>query len=175
VFGEGGGLLECFTISEIQQLAGGVLHDALAVAHAEGLPLEPGEVGPITASSTAALAHGCGTSMLDDRLGPTSQPPSRARPRPRVRCGCSLIERPGPVVTARYPQPALLMTTTVFTQLRMPWVLRHLSYRGALGLGGILFGTPALLIALSARPWVLSIVTPCGGLGFGFSPSAAWD
>jgi predicted MFS family arabinose efflux permease len=62
---------------------------------------------------------------------------------------------------------AVFMLVTVLTQLAMPWLLRRVGHRLALGLGCVLIGAPTPLFAVSAQLWALLGVSGLRGIGFG--------
>jgi MFS family permease len=62
---------------------------------------------------------------------------------------------------------AVLMLTTVATQLAVPWLMRRVGHRWVLGVGLVLLGAPAPMFALSAAPGPLIAVSAVRGIGFG--------
>ncbi|WP_433869928.1 MFS transporter [Saccharopolyspora sp. CA-218241] len=62
---------------------------------------------------------------------------------------------------------AVFMLVTVLVQLGMPWLLRRIDHRVALGLGTALIGAPTPLYALSGELWLLLGVSGLRGIGFG--------
>ena len=62
---------------------------------------------------------------------------------------------------------AVFMLVTVLTQLAMPWLLRRVEHRVALGLGTLLIGLPTPLFVVSSQMWALLVVSGLRGIGFG--------
>ncbi|GAA0516000.1 MFS transporter [Saccharopolyspora subtropica] len=62
---------------------------------------------------------------------------------------------------------AVFMLVTVATQLAMPWLLKRVDHRLALGMGTVLIGAPTPLFALSSDLWLLLCVSGLRGVGFG--------
>ncbi|QUH04755.1 MFS transporter [Saccharopolyspora erythraea] len=62
---------------------------------------------------------------------------------------------------------AVFMLVTVLTQLAMPWLLRRVGHRVALGAGTLLIGLPTPLFAVSKEMWALLAVSGLRGIGFG--------
>jgi MFS family permease len=67
---------------------------------------------------------------------------------------------------------AVLMLTTVVTQLAVPWLLVRIGHRWVLGLGVALLGAPAPLLALSAHLGPVLAVSAVRGIGFGLATVA---
>jgi predicted MFS family arabinose efflux permease len=61
----------------------------------------------------------------------------------------------------------VLMLVTVVTQLAVPWLLVRIGHRWVLGLGVVLLGAPAPLLALSADLAPILAVSAVRGIGFG--------
>ncbi|MBA8825138.1 putative MFS family arabinose efflux permease [Saccharopolyspora lacisalsi] len=61
----------------------------------------------------------------------------------------------------------VFMLITVLTQLFMPWSLRRVDHRVALGVGTLLIGVPTPLFAVSTELWPLLAVSGVRGVGFG--------
>jgi MFS family permease len=68
---------------------------------------------------------------------------------------------------------AVLMLTTVVTQLAVPWLLVRIGHRWVLGLGVALLGAPAPLLALSADLGPVLVVSAVRGIGFGLATVAS--
>ncbi|GAA2790045.1 MFS transporter [Saccharopolyspora taberi] len=62
---------------------------------------------------------------------------------------------------------AVFMLVTVLTQVAMPWLLRRVEHRAALGLGTLVIGLPTPLFAVSSDMWALLVVSGLRGIGFG--------
>lgn len=62
---------------------------------------------------------------------------------------------------------AVLMLTTVLTQLGVPWLLTRVTHRAALGASAVLLGGPALLYPASADLAAVLAVSAVRGVGFG--------
>jgi MFS family permease len=60
-----------------------------------------------------------------------------------------------------------LLLATVVTQLAVPWLLTRIGHRWVLGLGLVLIGAPAPLLALSAAAAPVIAVSALRGVGFG--------
>jgi MFS family permease len=67
---------------------------------------------------------------------------------------------------------AVLMATTVATQLAVPWLLARLGHRWVLALGSALLGIPAPLFALSADLAPVLVLSAVRGIGFGLATVA---
>ncbi|OZM84403.1 MFS transporter [Pseudonocardia sp. MH-G8] len=67
---------------------------------------------------------------------------------------------------------AVLMATTVATQLTVPWLLARLGHRWVLGLGSALLGLPAPLLALSPDLGPVLALSAVRGVGFGLATVA---
>jgi MFS family permease len=67
---------------------------------------------------------------------------------------------------------AVLMATTVATQLAVPWLLARLGHRWVLGLGSALLGLPAPLLALSPDLGPVLVLSAVRGIGFGLATVA---
>ena len=67
---------------------------------------------------------------------------------------------------------AVLMATTVATQLTVPWLLARLGHRWVLGLGSALLGLPAPLLALSPDLGPVLVLSAVRGIGFGLATVA---
>lgn len=67
---------------------------------------------------------------------------------------------------------AVLMATTVGTQLAVPWLLARVGHRWVLALGSVLLGAPAPLLALSADLAPVLALSAVRGVGFGLATVA---
>lgn len=61
----------------------------------------------------------------------------------------------------------VLMLTTVLTQVSLPWLLRFMTYRTALVLGGLFLGGPVPLLVASPQLGLVLAVSAARGIGFG--------
>jgi len=66
----------------------------------------------------------------------------------------------------------VLMLVTVTTQLAVPWLLARIGHRAVLGLGALLLGAPAPLLALSPDLVPVLAVSAVRGVGFGLATVA---
>jgi MFS family permease len=64
------------------------------------------------------------------------------------------------------------MLVTVGTQLSVPWLLARLGHRAVLGLGALLLGAPAPLLAFSPDLAPVLAVSAVRGVGFGLATVA---
>jgi predicted MFS family arabinose efflux permease len=67
---------------------------------------------------------------------------------------------------------AMLMATTVVTQLAVPWLLTRLGHRWVLAAGSVLLGVPAPFLALSADLVPVLALSALRGIGFGLATVA---
>jgi MFS family permease len=67
---------------------------------------------------------------------------------------------------------AVLMATTVATQLAVPWLLVRLGHRWVLAAGSVLLGAPAPFLALSADLAPVLALSALRGVGFGLATVA---
>jgi MFS family permease len=90
-------------------------------------------------------------------------------------CGYSVLLSVVPLWVARGGSGAfgagtttgVFMLTTVATQLGVPWLLRRYGHRMVLGVGLVLLGAPAPLLALSAELPPVLVLSALRGIGFG--------
>lgn len=66
----------------------------------------------------------------------------------------------------------VLMLVTVTTQLAVPWLLARIGHRAVLGLGALLLGAPAPLLALAPDLAPVLAVSAVRGVGFGLATVA---
>jgi predicted MFS family arabinose efflux permease len=67
---------------------------------------------------------------------------------------------------------AVLMATTVATQLAVPWLLVRLGHRWVLAAGSVLLGAPAPVLAVSAELAPVLALSAVRGVGFGLATVA---
>ena len=67
---------------------------------------------------------------------------------------------------------AVLMATTVATQLAVPWLLVRIGHRWVLAAGSVLLGAPAPVLALSADLAPVLALSALRGIGFGLATVA---
>ncbi|HYH29351.1 MAG TPA: MFS transporter [Pseudonocardia sp.] len=67
---------------------------------------------------------------------------------------------------------AVLMATTVATQLTVPWLLARIGHRWVLALGSVLLGAPTPLIGLSSDLGPVLALSAVRGIGFGLATVA---
>jgi predicted MFS family arabinose efflux permease len=67
---------------------------------------------------------------------------------------------------------AVLMATTVATQLAVPWLLVRLGHRWVLAAGSVLLGAPAPILAVSAELAPVLALSAVRGVGFGLATVA---
>jgi predicted MFS family arabinose efflux permease len=82
------------------------------------------------------------------------------------------VERGGSGAFGSGATTAVLMATTVGTQLAVPWLLVRLGHRWVLAAGSVLLGAPAPFLALSADLAPVLVISAVRGVGFGLATVA---
>ena len=82
------------------------------------------------------------------------------------------VERGGSGALGSGATTAVLMATTVATQLSVPWLLVRVGHRWVLAVGSALLGAPAPFLALSAELTPVLLLSAVRGVGFGLATVA---
>ena len=82
------------------------------------------------------------------------------------------VERGGSGALGSGATTAVLMATTVATQLSVPWLLVRVGHRWVLAVGSALLGAPAPFLAASAELTPVLLLSAVRGVGFGLATVA---
>lgn len=82
------------------------------------------------------------------------------------------VERGGSGALGSGATTAMLMATTVATQLSVPWLLVRVGHRWVLAVGSVLLGAPTPFLALSAELPPVLLLSAVRGVGFGLATVA---